>query len=48
MNWVMVLYDLVMKIRRLKGFLEKGYRVEVMMMYFKKKSKRKVNDEEVK
>ncbi|KAK4669685.1 uncharacterized protein QC763_205130 [Podospora pseudopauciseta] len=48
MNWAMAPHDLATKIRRLKGFLEKGYRVEVTMMHPKKKSKRKANDEEAK
>ncbi|KAK0666843.1 hypothetical protein QBC41DRAFT_145463 [Cercophora samala] len=48
MNWAMAPHDLTTKIRRLKGFLEKGYRVEVTMMHPKKKSKRKASDEEAK
>ncbi|KAK4203651.1 hypothetical protein QBC40DRAFT_274172 [Triangularia verruculosa] len=47
-NWAMAPHDLVTKIRRLKGFLEKGYRVEVTLMHPKKKSKRKASDEEAK
>ncbi|KAK4179186.1 hypothetical protein QBC36DRAFT_323160 [Triangularia setosa] len=48
MNWAMAPHDLATKIRRLKGFLEKGYRVDVTLMHPKKKSKRKASDEEAK
>ncbi|KAK0742275.1 hypothetical protein B0T21DRAFT_361002 [Apiosordaria backusii] len=47
-NWAMAPHDLATKIRRLKGFLEKGYRVDVTLMHPKKKSKRKAREDEAK
>ncbi|KAK4188204.1 hypothetical protein QBC35DRAFT_496947 [Podospora australis] len=45
-NWAIAPHDLKFKASRLKGFLEKGYRVDVSLRHPKQKSKRKGTKEE--